>query len=189
MKGKLKQFKIYSYQRENHEVVQPFFYLIEPHLKTMSKSAYSQVRAWGYFFGLFAAYTSVGWVLAAYAAPGLMWIWTSVLIVYVAWAGSGAIAIAMLWVVSVVGIAAYTSATPLLMNWKGPTWAISLVGVWIFAIGVVLMLAFAQQALQSLNWPQKWTFHRLVVITWIGLSVGRFLYLGLLPSNNVSTFL
>lgn len=139
----------------------------------MNKAVY----AWGYLLGLLIAYMAVGWLLTAYAAPALMWIWTLGLIVYVAWANTGAIAGAMLWVVSVVWIAAYTSATPLLMNWKGPTWAISLVGVWIFAIGVVLMLAFARQALQALGWSRQGTFYRLLVITWSGLITGHFLYL------------
>lgn len=142
--------------------------------KTLNPTTY----AWGYLLGLLVAYTSVGWVLAAYVAPPLMWIWTVFLIAYIAWAGTGAIAVAMLWVVSVVWIAAYTTATPLFMNWKGPTWAISLVGVWIFAIGVVLMLAFARPAVQALGWSRRGTCYRLLMITGAGLIIGRFLYLG-----------
>ncbi|WP_299409405.1 hypothetical protein [Acaryochloris sp. IP29b_bin.148] len=149
----------------------------------MNKSVRSKIWTWGYLLGLWSAYIAVGWVLSAYAAPALMWIWTLGLILYIAWAGSGGIAVAMLWVVSVVWIAAYTFATPLLMTWKGPTWAISLVGVWIFAIAVVLLLAFAQQAL---HWPRKFAFTRLVVITYMGLGIGRFLYLELLSSLTTS---
>lgn len=139
--------------------------------------------AWGYLFGLLMAYMAVGWVLAAYAAPLLMWVWTMVLIAYVAWAEKGAIAGAMLWVVSVVWIAAYTTATPLLMNWKGPTWAISLVGVWIFAIGAVLLLAFAQPVIQALGWSRKKAFYRLLMLTGAGLIIGRLLYLGSMPTT------
>lgn len=145
--------------------------------------------AWAYLFGLLIAYMAVGWVLAAYAAPVLMWIWTVLLIAYIAWAGPGAIAGAMLWVVSVVWIAAYTTATPLLMNWKGSTWAISLVGVWIFAIGVVLMLAFAQSAIQALGWSRRGTFYRLLMITGTGLVIGRVLYLGSIPTPQLMAIL
>lgn len=134
----------------------------------MNRKRMAQPIAWGYLFGLLMAYMAVGWVLAAYAAPLLMWVWTVVLIAYVAWADKGAIAGAMLWVVSVVWIAAYTTATPLLMNWKGPTWAISLVGVWIFAIGVVLLLAFAQPVIQALSWSRKKTFYHLLMLTGAG---------------------
>jgi len=153
------------------------------------KSVPPQILAWGYLLGVLVTFITVGWVLSAYAAPTPMWVWTLMLIVYIAWAGSGAIAVAMLWVVSVVWIAAYVSATPTLMNWRGSSWALSLVGVWIFAMGVVLILAFARPALQTLNWPQKWIFYRLIVITWAGLMVGRFLYLELLPGSNLSMFL
>lgn len=140
------------------------------------------IYAWGYLFGLLMAYVAVGWILAAYAAPLPMWMWTLLLITYVAWADTGAIAGAMLWVVSVVWIAAYTTATPLLMNWKGPTWAISLVGVWIFAIGVVLLLAFARSAIQALGWSRIKTFYRLLMLTGTGLIIGRLLYLGSMPT-------
>lgn len=140
------------------------------------------IYAWGYLFGLLMAYITVGWVLAAYAAPSLMWIWTYLLIAYVAWAGTGAIAVAMLWVVSVIWIAAYTSATPILMNWQGPSWAFSLVGAWIFAIGVVLLLAFARPALQTLGWHRQGTFYRLMMIASAGLILGHLLYLGSMPN-------
>ncbi|WP_299488076.1 hypothetical protein [Acaryochloris sp. IP29b_bin.137] len=140
------------------------------------------IYAGAYLFGLLMTYMAVGWVLAAYAAPLLMWVWAFLLIAYVAWAGTGAIAVAMLWVVSVVWIAAYTSATPLLMNWKGPTWAISLVGVWIFAIGAVLMLAFAQMAIRTLGWPRPGIFYRLLMITGAGMLMGRLLYWGSMPT-------
>lgn len=153
------------------------------------KSVPPQIWACGYLLGILVTFVAVGWVLSAYAAPTLMWIWTLILIAYIAWAGAGAIAMAMLWVVSVVWVAAYTTATPTLMNWKGPSWALSLVGVWIFAISVVLILALARPALQSLSWPRKSTFYRLIVITWAGLIVGRFLYLELLPSSTLSMLL
>ncbi len=143
----------------------------------MNKLLHSPLFAWGYLLVLGGLYLAVGWILAAYDAPILMWIWTMILIVYIAWANLGAITVAMLWVVSIVWIAAYTSATPLLMDWKGPTWAISIVGVWIFAIVVVLMLAFSQQALQPLSWSRRWTFYRLVIVTELGLIIGRSLYL------------
>lgn len=146
----------------------------------------THVLAGGYLLGLLVAYTAVGWILAAYAAPGPMWIWTLALIVYVAWAGVGAIAVSMLWVVSVVWIAAYTSAKPLHMNWQGSTWAISLLGVWLFAISVVLMLAFAKPALESLRWSRKSTFYRLVIITGIGLILGCGLYWGVFRVSSLS---
>ena len=149
------------------------------HPDTMNRKRMAHpIYAWVYLLALLTAYMAVGWILAAYAAPLIVWIWTILLIAYVAWANTGAIAGAMLWVVSVVWIAAYTNATPLLMNWKGPTWAISLVGVWIFAIGVVLILAFARPAVQALGWSHKGTFHRLLLLTGAGLFIGRFLYLG-----------
>ncbi|NJK30217.1 MAG: hypothetical protein HC851_11485 [Acaryochloris sp. RU_4_1] len=153
----------------------------------MAKTTLSYLFAGGYLLGLLVAYTAVGWILAAYATPALMWMWTLALMVYVAWAGAGAIAASMLWVVSVVWIAAYTSATPLHVNWQGSTWAISLLGVWLFAISVVLMLAFAHPALQSLRWSRKSTFYRVVITTGIGLILGRCLYWSVLPGSSLST--
>jgi len=84
-------------------------------------------RTGAYLLVLWLGYMVAGRLLAVYNVPAAIWLGTFMATLHLAWAGIGAIALGMVWVLVLIWIAAITYAMPVYMHsLDGRPWAISL---------------------------------------------------------------
>ncbi|CAN1210558.1 hypothetical protein TUMEXPCC7403_10205 [Tumidithrix helvetica PCC 7403] len=143
-------------------------------MKSLSPSKYVP---WVHLIVLVVGYTAAGWLLAAYNASWVAWFVTLAVLVHLSKAGSAAIAVATTWIVLLVGTGALAWAYP--KNFPprgGPTVAWTLLLAWIFALVLVLLLAFAKRPLQAIGLGKKQGFYCLVILTWVSMLLGLLIY-------------
>lgn len=129
--------------------------------------------AWAYLGILWIGYAIAGWILAAYAAPRLVWLLTLALTVHLAKAGPDAIALSITWVASLLWGAAYIGASPQNMQWTtGHAWGLSLLVLWLLALLLVVLLAFAKQFI-----PRDISRRSLTLWIWCSFGIGYAIYL------------
>lgn len=134
-------------------------------------------RTGAYLLVLWLGYVVAGQLLAVYNVPAAIWLGTFMATLHLAWAGTGAIALGMVWVLVLIWIAAITYAMPAYMHsLDGSPWAMSLFMLWARGIILVLMLAFAHRFLESWNLRQNDTFWLLVGLVWSALGLGALIY-------------
>jgi hypothetical protein len=85
-------------------------------------------------------------------------------------------AVAIVWVISVIWIAVLVTATPYGAPVKtGSQWAMALAGLWLQGIIYALLLGFAQSVLASLRWRRVQTFWLLLGLSWGALGLGAWI--------------
>jgi hypothetical protein len=126
-------------------------------------------RTGAYLLVLWLGYVVAGQLLAVYNVPTVLWLGTFIATLHLAWAGTGAIAMGMVWVLVLIWIAAITYAMPAyLHSLDGSVWAISLFKLWARGIILVLLLAFAHRSLDA--------FWLLLGLVWSALGLGALIY-------------
>jgi hypothetical protein len=122
---------------------------------------------------IFIGYILMGWLLAAYAVPRSTWLGTGLVTLYLAWAGTQAIAIAMGWIVGLVWVGACYKSWFVQIPWISvPVWAGALGFSWSVAIALTFALAFAQRSLYVTTHSKAETFCLLSLIAGLGLQLG-----------------
>lgn len=107
-----------------------------------------------YLISLVTGFSLAGWLLTCF--QGSIWIWLGTIgtIAYIAKAKTGAIASASAWVVLLISIPTVTKAWPTEFSQQFPPmliWAGTLLLLWLFGVGLVLLLAFSDSILRSPN--------------------------------------
>ncbi|MGB8701621.1 MAG: hypothetical protein WCD18_19575 [Thermosynechococcaceae cyanobacterium] len=147
-----------------------------PHVKS-DRDPLSLVNALVYLVVLWMGYLVAGWILAAYNAPKILWIGTLAATMHLAWAGTGAIALAMVWILALIWIAALAYAQPLDAPWTdGRSWAESIFRLWLRGIIFVLLLGFSHRFFTPWGLSRTQSFGVLLSITWSALGFGALMY-------------
>ncbi len=132
--------------------------------------------AWAYLAILFFGYAIAGWILTAYAAPKFVWALTLLLTVHLAKVGPDAIALSITWIVALLWGAAYIGAHPQDIRWTVENaWGISLLVLWLLAVLLVLLLAFAGPFIPQRKGHNAHYF--LIKLIWGSLATGMLTYL------------
>lgn len=119
----------------------------------------------------------LGIVLAAYEVSVWGWLGTLACACHLAWAGSGAIPMAMGWMIFVLTLAAYTYAEPQLFMWhSGPLWATSLIVLWVVSSIIIFALAHGSQRLEWTGWSQTKRSRTMAAIACLSLGAGWCAY-------------
>ena len=137
--------------------------------------------AWIYLIVLSLGYGSVGWLLAAFQVPGFVWIGTSGILLYVAKIGADAIALASAWIVGVISVGAVLKAWTPVWHSRMPyehaqLWASSLLLLWLWAMVLVVLLAFAKTRMQTIGFRFLRSSNGLAFWIWMALGCGGLLY-------------
>lgn len=104
------------------------------------------IQAILYILILIAAYAIAGWLLICFHASPWVWFITVCIIVYLAKSKTEAIAPASAWVVCLVAMITVSKIWPAEFSPQFPSmvrWAGTLLLLWLFGLGLVLLLAFA----------------------------------------------
>lgn len=140
---------------------------------------------WIYLGFLFVGFMGIGWLMAAFDVPWVVWLITIFLIFYLCKTGVDGIALSSAWVVSFVSVGAVLKSWPTVWNSEIPykaanLWATGLLGIWIGAIALVWLLANASSAMQPivtrLGMQGQKTQHLLLALTWSALGLGWMIY-------------
>jgi magnesium-transporting ATPase (P-type) len=132
------------------------------------------------YLAVWLGYVSAGWLLAAFEVPWWVWLGTEAIILHLIKAGAEAIAVASAWIVVVISVAAVVKAWTPVWDSRIPfehaqLWAGGLLFIWFWALGLVLLLAFAHK-LTRLNGFRTYRFKLLLLLTGAGLGTGWFVY-------------
>jgi hypothetical protein len=130
----------------------------------------------GYLLLLGLAAFGIGIVLDSYNASSLIWLVTLAITVHLAWAGTGAIALAMVWVLILVWVAVFIYATPKQVQLDPPTWAISLIKLWVQGGLYAVLSGFAPRLLAHWGLKQTQVFLILLILVWSALGLGTLIY-------------
>jgi hypothetical protein len=134
-------------------------------------------RTGAYLLVLWLGYLVAGRLLAVYNVPPVLWLGTFLATLHLAWAGTGAIAVGMVWVLVLIWIAAIGYAMPVhIQSLDGRPWAISIFLLWARGIILVLMLAFSHRFLEPWNLRRTDAFWFLVGLVWSALGLGGLIY-------------
>jgi hypothetical protein len=119
----------------------------------------------------------LGVILAAYELSIWGWLGTIACVFHLAWAGSGAIPMAMGWMIFVLTLAAYAYAEPQLFVWQsGPLWATSLIVLWVVGSIIIFALAHGTQTLEWTGWSQAKRNRTIAAIASLSLGAGWCAY-------------
>lgn len=134
-----------------------------------------------YLLVLSLGYVSAGWLLAAFQVPGFVWIGTLGIVLYLTKAGADAIVVASAWVVGVISVGAVLKVwTPVwhsrLPYENAQLWAVGLLLIWLWAMMLVVLLAFAQIRMQTIGFRFLRSSSGLVLWIWVALGCGGLLY-------------
>jgi hypothetical protein len=130
----------------------------------------------GYLLLLGLAAFGIGVVLDIYNASSLIWLVTLAITVHLAWAGTGAIALAMVWVLILIWVAVLIYATPKQVQLDPPTWAVSLIKLWIQGTFYAVLSGFAPRLLGRWGLKQNQVFLILLILVWSALGTGTLIY-------------
>jgi hypothetical protein len=130
-----------------------------------------------YLVTVFVSFVMIGWLLNGYVATQIVCIGTLTMICYLAWVGSGAIALASVWVVGLMSMAAIHQLW--FHDLPRPRFQfipMVLLANWLFALGVVGLLGKASDFLRQRYVSRMWVFSALLCLVVIGLVSGWQLY-------------
>lgn len=130
-----------------------------------------------YLVTVFVNFVVIGWLLNGYAASQIAWIGTLAMICYLVQVGSGAIALASVWVVGLVSVAAIRQLW--LHDFPRPEFQyipMILLGNWLFSLGVVWVLGTVSDVFRQRYFSKAWTFLTLMCIVLMGIASGWQLY-------------
>ncbi len=136
---------------------------------------------WFYLMTLLAGFLLIGWLLAAFQAPGLVWLGTLAVTLHLVKAEADAIVLGNAWIVTIMLIAAVKKAWTPAWNANLPAqdaslWATGLLLIWFSVIAMVILLAFAKPQLRSLGCSNRTASISLVIGLWSALLLGELLY-------------
>jgi hypothetical protein len=139
------------------------------------------IAAWSYLALLLLGYGFAGWLLAAFQAPWLIWLGTLAACLHLVRSQVAAIALASSWVVLLISAASVLKAWAPVWDRRvpfeqAPLWAESLLLIWLGAIGLVILLAFAHAAMQQIGCRGKQILYRLLILVWGALGAGKLFY-------------
>ena len=134
-----------------------------------------------YLLVLSLGYVSAGWLLAAFQVSGFVWIGTLGTLLYLARSGADAIVVASTWVVGVISVGAVLKAwTPVwhsrLPYENAQLWAVGLLLIWLWAMVLVVLLAFAKIRMQTIGFRLLRSSLGLILWIWVTLGCGGLLY-------------
>lgn len=135
---------------------------------------------------LFLGCVAVGWLLIRYQASLAVWLITEALMLYLAWAGTGAIALSIVGVLGLLWSATLLHSKAKFLVWLGlpftsaQHWAAELLLNWLLATVLIFNIAFANEWLQASGWRKIRTFYLLAIVTSLGLSLVQIIRI-LLP--------
>lgn len=122
---------------------------------------------------LLLGYLSLGWLLAAFQVPLIVWLVTLGITLHLIKSEVDALALANIWVVAIVTVGVLFKAwLPIWGDFQVRPWAIGLMVLWLWATVLVLLLAFAQKPLRSIGFTAKQAFQVLIIATWTALGLG-----------------
>lgn len=129
------------------------------------------------------AFGLAGWLLAFYQASPVIWVLIELMVSYLAWVGTGAIALASVGAIAMVWIATLLTPQPEpligISLTPAQTWALGLILSLTLALSLVFGLAFSTRYLNLANFPPKQTFQILIVLANIGLVGGTLINIAL----------
>lgn len=135
---------------------------------------------------LFLGCGVVGWLLISYRASLAAWLLTEAVMLYLAWAGTGAIALSVVGALSILWSATLFHHEAEFLVWFGlpftpaQHWATELLLNWLLAMILIFKIAFTNQLLRTSGRHRAKTFCLLAIVTNLGLSLVQLLRL-LLP--------
>jgi len=126
-----------------------------------------------HLMALFLESILVGWLMSNYDAHCFIFLGTKLVALYLAWVGADAIVLSIAWVVVIVWIGVLAYSVPSIFQGAGiVAWAGSLAFGWFLGLVLILTLAFAKKAMQSMQLKQIQSFLLRFMITWLGLGIG-----------------
>jgi hypothetical protein len=126
---------------------------------------------------LLVSFVVIGWLLNGYSASQFVWFGTVITICYVIWVGTGAIALASVWVVGLMSIAAMNQAW--LRDLPRPEFKfipMMLLANWLLALGTVWWLGNVSDFFRQNSKPNPRVFILLIFLVIGGLTSGWHLY-------------
>jgi hypothetical protein len=119
----------------------------------------------------------LGLNLSAYNVAPWIWLGTLAVTLHLAWAGTAAIAPAMVGLLALMWIATVTHTLPKFMPHAiAQVWAASLLELWIRGGLLILLLAFARPCLKPWQLSHVSSFGFSLGLIWSALSMGIRLY-------------
>lgn len=144
-----------------------------------------KLLSWIHLTALFLEYILAGWLLSACKATWFTWAGTQAVTLHLAMVGFDAVALAVAWIIGIVWAGAFSKAWPRSVPWAGVTvWATAWALIWILGLALVLTLAKAETAMKSIGLGKTQAFWVLMIITWVGLGLGRIVDSLFLPNLN-----
>ena len=128
---------------------------------------------------LFGSCVLAGWVLCSYKASFVVWVVIEAIVLYLAWAGVGALAVSVVGVLGVLWGTTLFHREAVFFVWSGTVltsaqdWAIELLLNWLLATLLTFELASAHHVFQAKGWRKAKAFCLLAIVTNVGLSLGQ----------------
>jgi hypothetical protein len=125
---------------------------------------------------LIVGYILGGWLLATFNVPWFIYAVTSAVTFHLVRSEIAAIPLASIWVTFMVSIAAMATWP---VHISAQLWALFLLMLWILALGLVFLLAFARPSIKMLNLIRWHHPIKLVISVWgslvLGLLIAKFI--------------
>jgi hypothetical protein len=121
----------------------------------------------------------IGYLLVSYQATLVIWLLIEVMILHLAWAGTGAIASSVVGALGIVWSATLSTPIPEDLVWPGvpldpaQIWAGKLLLNWLLANSLIFMLGFMTRFLRSSGQTRNQTFCLVMTITNLGLLLAQ----------------
>lgn len=148
---------------------------------------------------IFIGYVLLGQILCIYQVSQLIWLMTILLILYLSWSGTGAIALVLSWIIIVIGFGIYklyafeqfkilrqmalTRKMAVFMyslhrNFFRPTievgaWAAMFFFIFVLATGLAFLHGFTHDVMEKLGLKEYEVFIIMSLISLIGLKIGQ----------------
>ncbi|MCU0524345.1 MAG: hypothetical protein MUF72_05925 [Elainella sp. Prado103] len=134
-----------------------------------------------YLLVLFLSCGLTGWLLAAFQVPWPIWLGTLAVMLHLIRSGTAAIPLSTGWVVILISLAAILKAWAPVWNSQVPyqqaqLWAKGLLGIWLGAIGLVVLLSQANRCFTAWGGQSRRAKWMLVLLVWGALGLGGVLY-------------
>jgi hypothetical protein len=144
-------------------------------------SCFPVMIAWTHLAALLLGYSFAGWLLAAFQVSWLIWLGTLGTTLHLIRAQASAIALAASWVVLIMVAAAVVKAWAAAWDSRVPfeqaqLWAQGLLLIWLGAMGLVVLLAFARPRIAQLGMRGPSAGYSLTILIWGALAAGGLLY-------------
>ncbi len=158
-------------------------------MKQLSPDIY---KAWLYLILLVLACILAGWLLTVFQVSIWVWVVTLALILHLAKAGSEGIVLGSAWVIGIIFFGVIFKSWPEV--WPSSIWLqaipfgsgteprflllwpVAYILLWLFAILLVIGLAFAHKPLKSLGLNFKQSFYGLIFLSWLSLGIGVLIF-------------